>query len=165
MREIRLRGKLNGEWVVGGIVATLRPAFVCIKDDWWAYLSGGDNEQVQAVCHPTESTGLHDRNGKEIFEGDILEYWDAETNAETMTSRLVKHCGSVNRHEDGYWMIDDQYMAYYLHQDVGELRNNLGIKGDRDSNGVLLADCTGVKVVGNVFDNPELLTEKKKDDE
>lgn len=24
----------------------------------------------------------------------------------------------------------------------------------------LLADCTGVKVVGNVFDNPELITDK-----
>ena len=43
------------------------------------------------------------------------------------------------------------------------MKNELGIKGDRDSNGVLLADCTGVKVVGNVFDNPELITEKNND--
>lgn len=162
MREIRLRGKLNGKWVVAGIAATERPTFFCIRTDVWVCLTGKDNGKAAVVCHPTESTGWRDRNGAEIFEGDILEYWDAEINDETMTFHLVRHRGSVNRHEDGYWIIDDQYMAYYLHQDVGDLKNELGIKGDRDSNGVLLADCTGVKVVGNVFDNPELITDKSK---
>lgn len=70
MREIKFRGKRldNGEWVYG-----------------FALFSQDKSEAVIAKLTDTESvcenvgpatvgqfTGLHDKNGKEIYEGDII---------------------------------------------------------------------------------------------
>lgn len=53
MREIRLRGKLNGKWVVAGIAATERPTFLCIRTDVWVYQTGKDNGKAAVCCLQT----------------------------------------------------------------------------------------------------------------
>ena len=77
-------------------------------------------------------TGLHDKNGNEIYEGDIVEAW----------SEGVKAIGEVKRRTDGLFII---YPAYQR----GEF---WGLCPDVHGH-------TTVEVIGNIYENPELLGE------
>ena len=125
MREIKFRGKRldDGEWVDG---------FVLFSQD--------KSEAVIAKVTATESvcenvdpatvgqfTGLHDKNGKEIYEGDIV-----------AIIGVIK--GSV-RYNARYWRYE------IAHTD--EPLENERIPSGRPE------ECW--IVIGNIHDNPELL--------
>ncbi len=73
-------------------------------------------------------TGLKDKNGKEIFEGDIVEF----INSISKGKRIV----SIDFRNGQYWLIE---MGGAL---------------------TLLNPAQELKVIGNIYENPELLEEK-----
>ena len=90
------------------------------------------------VSEPQEYTGLKDKDGKEIYCGDIVELHTAANDK----AKDVKdnHCGLY----EIYW--DRKYK-------LKEIKPNWFFK-------VVDNDCASfniMKVVGNVFENPELL--------
>lgn len=123
MRTIKFRGKSldNGEWVYGFFSkgGAVNPNMGEIRD---RYLI--DDGHYHDVDPDTigQFTGLADKDGKEIYEGDIVE---------TFIGNLE--------------IIWSQGLACYRLQDGGGSLYSI--------------DGMEMEVVGNIHDNPELLTE------
>ena len=83
-----------------------------------------------------QATGLNDKNGKEIYEGDVV----------VAMSQGVKAIGKVKRRIDGYWLM---YPAWQ-HGELWHIVENVDT-GE-----------TGVEVIGNIYENPELLKGGKR---
>lgn len=151
MREIIFRGKRidNGEWVEGYYYKMSETTY-CFKEDYerkpvpehhyilqermtdW----GLPNQMIQIEVDPEtlcQFTGMTDKNGKKIWENDILmahldELYPEDTTYETIEWGVA---GWVAHEANS---IDGQYLDEF----------------DREY----------FEVVGNIFDNPELLQER-----
>ena len=142
MREILFRGKRedNGEWVYGNLIyRRIWKTDVCVIR---VFDSGFDNYEECDVIPETvgQYTGLTDKNGKKIFEGDIVKCLDMINEIEFIS---VVEFGNPNGTYSWGWQLKH-------------------IKGDKPNFDILLwveMEEIGayIEVIGNIHDNPELM--------
>lgn len=129
----------NGEWIAGHLIKVKKDFYICEKPyecmsehsflDGKSYGFGGFKFVEQyTIC---QCTGLKDKNGKLIWENDICD-------------RKEKYPEIVKYH-DGDWTLDYSYAS---NNESGFNYCNLGFY-------VTERNC--VEVIGNIFDNPEML--------
>lgn len=140
MREILFRGKqrLAGGWCEGFLVKTGDHFRISTRNDMISF--GVVPETVG------QYTGLKDRNGKRIFEGDIIS-----------ADNTRQHCVAVVKFGEYY-----PDMFYKMLQFLTAGKQKLPACGffaesvDRHEEMILFkSPC--VTVIGNIHDNPELL--------
>ena len=141
MREILFRGKRldNGEWVEGAFLNDRNGAFyICPAVSDISYGDSGARRSIGCWYKVDPSTvgqytGLNDKNGKRIFEGDIVD----------------GHCHSA-------WSHRLQRCDIAYGRDGFEARNHIdGVDSDYYTYRVLFSK--DVVIIGNIHDNPELL--------
>lgn len=144
MREILFRGKAinrakgfhrtnykNGEWVYGLVTKLYDERFKNLPAEMTnTYGVSGIDVDYKTIG---QYTGLTDKNGKKIFEGDILERKHKElvNHSQTMTVKYIP------------------YKACFSAIDIGG--GNVTFISDYLNNKYEL------EVIGNIYDNPELL--------
>ena len=135
-REILFRGKRtdNGEWVEGNLIVFPKTKRTKIMVWNWADL---DFDAIEVDPETVgQFTGLTDKNGKRIFEGDICTYPDG----------WVDYAGDgVETFSIGVVAWDEKNPSFYL-------TNNVGVEWDEIWDAV-----DEIAVIGNIHDNPELL--------
>lgn len=112
-----------------------------------------EEDGVRRPCHVMQFTGLKDKNGKEIYEGDIV---------------IVPYVDPLGRlHRDvpngkykvlfefGYFALqyphEQQLLAFGCERSEGDYIPNYGVP-------TILTDTTVYEIIGNIYENPELVT-------
>lgn len=151
MREIEFRAKdLNGNWIFGFYSPRiLFPSFEQMPNI--KTFTGSDVEiEINTLG---QYTGLKDKNGTKIFEGDIVKLTRTHIYAPT-TSFHNKDLVSLHKI---YW--DEEKHAFY--------QRHFNIESERFIGGGSLvfnderADENIIEIVGNIWDTPELLKGEK----
>ena len=137
MRKILFRGKrYNGKWIIGNFVS------YSDYDGDKAYLIYASNGNPNEVIPESvgQFTGLCDKNGKKIFEGDIVRADDY-----IFSIKYGKCGGTPNADNYGY-------MGFYLEavSEGTKLCAHYGLRND-------ICYFEDISVIGNIHDNPELL--------
>ena len=134
MREILFHGKRtdNGEWIEGDVLQT-------------RYHSGHIEYQIMPQTPVSSAvpvlpetigqfTGLADKNGVRIFEGDICRF---------------KRFNDIHVGEIVFNVTTASFVMRY--------QSIVGAYGEKATQKMLLSVCDDIEVIGNIHDNPELL--------
>lgn len=135
MRTIKFRGKRldNGEWVYGYLVVDPQQRHRI----YWQPFSEASSNTYHFVDPETvgQFTGLFDKDGKEIYEGDVVIY-------EYAINVAVRYNGGAF----GYWINEQERWKAFI-----SFAGNSNFEFNRTNK------SHQHEVIGNIHDNPELL--------
>ena len=144
MRTIKLRGLKEGEWVYGGITSNLHSPVESTQIVTNEFMEGDEENEHYifvdvAVRTIGQFTGLHDKNGIEIYEGDIY-------------SRLG--CTYVVE-------MPSEWGGFYWRKIYDDWTNK-NVYAKNQHSWLSESDCTTCEIIGNIHENPELIEGKEQ---
>ena len=156
MREILFRGKTkNGEWKIGDLIIEWYGETPYIH--WFEYSSLALSREEKVIPETVgQFTGLTDKNGKKIFEGDIVKFFGMAGKVcfeqgcfgigvqeiidwKKIKKQILPLTGCDNK---PYFCENDNFVSFW------ELIWNFNGEDEQ---------CDVCEVIGNIHDNPELL--------
>ena len=175
-REVLFRGKRgNGRWVYGSLVVSenIAPAIYyevgkgVAKQLDWCYVNPDTIGQY---------TGLTDKNGDKIFEGDIIGYYvldhycinpDSESHLQEFDVCINKKRYDVRFNRCTFGVYEEKLIfsldkplssCGITHGELPFIKESIEKNRQFKTNGYSIDESiVGVKVIGNIFDNPDLI--------
>ena len=153
MREVLFRGKrtVNGEWIEGAY-SPFNWNFLGEREENPQIIIISDDKNIDGLWHEVipetvgQYTGLTDKNGVKIFEGDILRGFEYPFRSNSD--------GEFNYFAEIVWFDDSSAFGIYTFKNPKS--NVRGIsEGNTDYLEYFNADKW--EVIGNIHDNPEIL--------
>ena len=153
MREILFRGKQkdNGEWVYGAYYH--QTEFYGDDCDYHYIISSCDELEDNMMCFDGvipetvgQYTGLTDKNGKKIFEGDVVKFTDSPFG--------YSYIGVVCFNEGSFCIKYEYWKKEKFHR-IGQTDK----WQDMGASGTVTYQY---EILGNIHDNPELIESEDK---
>lgn len=154
MREHLFRGIRvdNGEWVEGYLFRIWEQAYIL-----WGTTNGAPN-MIEVIPETvSEYIGIHDKNGKKIFENDIVMTQEMYDRPYSKKRKSKRHIGVVQYQSgggSGFYNSEtgnfDKYIEYRAEWIVKVKDYGVYTHGS-------WSDFWNCEVIGNVFDYPEWL--------
>ena len=141
MREIKFRGKRldNGEWIYGSLLVS---HFKDDKKERYFITQFSGNYTFEHEVDPNtvgQFTGLRDKNGREIWEGDIF-----KEDGSGIVRSVFRVPGGLAFEDNPVSFGYDHRAPVYPYSSIAEMQSVSW-----------LSQCC--EVIGNIHDNPELL--------
>lgn len=134
MREIKFRGLSDtGNWYYGGIIPHYTTGYSLIPDP-----EGNDASCKNGTIG--QFTGLQDKKGNDIYEGDIIISLVQSMRDDSIT----KVVGEV--------YFDEKLGGYMFGN-----KNSIDKEDDTIEFGVCMALSDSIEIIGNIYENPDLV--------
>jgi len=134
-----------------------------VNDDTWRIEDDCGELTTEAFAILMQSTGLTDSKGREIFEGDVVEIKGEmrQSNFGKPNHYQVVHGSSslvtdTPAHGGGTWGIHAEHFIYSIHK-VPSIMNEEELQ--HTLTGINSRVVSNAEVIGNVYENPELMEE------
>jgi len=165
MREIKFRA---WDRRLKKIVYLDRRTFLHIDTSGWYFTNdkNTNGEEIIPTCYDNsyllQYTGLKDKNGKEVYEGDVLL---RERDGESQHSQPAE--GNVHVYD--YYVVEWKNQGFNFRSRKVEVQNFNGkpwMTYESDNPMTFHnwlnkePNISGLEIIGNVYENPELLTDE-----
>lgn len=128
----------NSQMVYEPFLFQKRPDYLDNPEPFVYYGDDRDYEDgIARLCYVMQFTGLHDKNGKEIYEGDVVRFY--------IDDEAMQYTYTVEWDDFSYKLI---HATPHLDRLCWGGINRISEIGWE------------VEVIGNIYENPELLQEK-----
>ena len=157
-REILFKAKRidNGEWIEGYLFQTKEYCFIFPKVTNGSYKISEKIMKFVNPCYEVDKDticqyiGLTDKNGNKIFEGDILKGFEYPFLSNKPLSNEKEH----NYFAEVVWFDNCPAFGLYTHKNPKSYVNGISEGNTEFMEGW---ESEMWEVIGNIFDNPELL--------